>query len=445
MFASSGASKVIHVFACNEARGDLVLVDQIIPPGSSICTGMTWNDELGILACMQENSPLIIFWDVDRKERKVYDVGTKDLTFIKWCKRMDKDINAACLAVGTGKGEVYFVNPVQWKCATVKARVGRKRVRYGEWSKKLSMLFAFQCEDSGSVFVAESTMAKNVPVLREINIKGVAMSMAFNYTMPSTGKHPRRDRGNRVREKSISGDEVEEENERQILEEYSQHETLSINVGGEKLVFCRIADGEQMELSFQARYGQIIAHHWMSDALLVVGFYSGYVIIIDITKCGRELFCVELPQGSAISSATTKFCYASDTRVAAVSDGNYVTFIDLNSWQQARADIIPVSFNGTEEHFLSLSSDGSTLTVCGVQGNLWHYATRHFLQREQHSINLTAAHQFLWEELLRPVSSQALALSAMLAVSFLTVVSANLLGTSPSYFLCSFIGVTVTM
>ena len=48
------------------------------------------------------------------------------------------------------------------------------------------------------------------------------MSMAFNYTMPSTGKHPPRDQGNRVREKSVPGDDVdndEEEGESEMDEE----------------------------------------------------------------------------------------------------------------------------------------------------------------------------------------------------------------------------------
>ena len=39
-FASSGTSKVVHVFQ-KDATG-FNLLDQIMPPGSKVCTGMAW-------------------------------------------------------------------------------------------------------------------------------------------------------------------------------------------------------------------------------------------------------------------------------------------------------------------------------------------------------------------------------------------------------------------
>ena len=51
--------------------------------------------------------------------------------------------------------------------------------------------------------------------------------------------------------------------------------------GSTIFLFKATDDGDDktpVELSFQDRYGEILAHQWFGDGYIVLGFASGYVV-----------------------------------------------------------------------------------------------------------------------------------------------------------------------
>lgn len=79
--ASAGSSRVVQIF---DREGELV--DQIVPPSPSACTALEWNYDGSTLAIIQAHSAIIVFWDVETKERRLFDVACKDIVFIQWSK-----------------------------------------------------------------------------------------------------------------------------------------------------------------------------------------------------------------------------------------------------------------------------------------------------------------------------------------------------------------------
>ena len=191
--------------------------------------------------------------------------------------------------------------------------------------------------------------------------------------------------------------------------DYSANEILSLNVEGKYILFHRISDGNQTELSFESRYGDIVAHHWMSKENILVGFSGGYIVMFNIQHHDRELWCLEVPGvglsrvslngthnsrggSGTFSCASNKFVavksaafhYSEHTKVACFVDKNMVTLIDLNEQQLKCPELVQVNFMGSEDDQIVLSSDGAMLTITGPHGNLWHYVARHFLcEREK--------------------------------------------------------------
>jgi hypothetical protein len=496
-FASSGTSKVVHVFRRDVAGFNLV--DQIMPPGSKVCSGLAWTADGEILAVAQENSSLLVLWFASTKKYKTYDVGIRDLTMIKWCRV------SSHLAVGTSRGSVCIVDAFSWSHVTVERRK-RSRVRDGAWSSTTNR-FAFQCEDAGDVLIVNTEGR----VLQRICVKGAVLSMAYNSFMPRCRKRQGAGRGSSAggngAKKKMDGlvcddDEMDEEDGLEgillpggasdvavvSLSHCARNEAVSLNVNGKYILFYRISDGHQMELSFEPRYGDIVAHHWMSEKVFLVGFSGGNIVMVNVQHHDRELFCLEVPRaglaGESFGGAPTNrsglvggttgsaggssagihghdgsgnnnpaghsnaaFHYSKQSKVACFRDKATVTFIDLSGHQRSRPELVQVSFMGSEEDHIVLSPDGAMLTITGVHGNLWHYVTSHFLRAKEKpaAFSVRAAKTFLVEQFVQPVSSEVLILSTFCGILLFSLFGANLLGTSTTNFWYSLLGMAHTL
>ena len=191
--ASSGTSKVIHVFTKDhDDIKNLSIVDQIMPPGSSICTALAWDAKGEILCCAQENSSLLVFWYGKEKKYKTYDVGVRDITLIEWSNgrsssggnvgltnEQEEDTSSNIIAIGTGKGSVFLVNSIRLNHTIIDGRK-RRRVEIGKWNGK-DTHFVFCCQGRREIYVA----AVDGTLLTKIKTKIPVMSLLFNSVMPS--------------------------------------------------------------------------------------------------------------------------------------------------------------------------------------------------------------------------------------------------------------------
>ena len=164
--ASSGTSKVIHVFTKDsDDRKNLGILDQIMPPGSSICTALSWDSTGQILCCAQENSSILVFWYAKEKKYKTYDIGVRDVSIIVWSSGplsgstsvglgSGEGASSFLIAVGTGKGSVCFIDAERLTHSATENRK-RRRVEIGKWNST-GTRFAFCCQDRRDIHIAQA-------------------------------------------------------------------------------------------------------------------------------------------------------------------------------------------------------------------------------------------------------------------------------------------------
>jgi hypothetical protein len=561
--ASSGTSKVIHVFTKdhNDIK-NLSIVDQIMPPGSSICTALAWDSKGEILCCAQENSSLLVFWYAKEKKYKTYDVGTRDVSLIEWCNGEsstidnvgltnidEENVSSSVIAVGTGKGTVLLVNSVNLTHVKVDSKK-RRRVEIGTWNGNDTQ-FIFCCQDRREIYVASIIDGS---LLKKIKTKLPVISLLFSSVMPSLGgdrnnnessdeeedTHSRRNSHknaqnmrnnrnsnisskNRNNNRSKGGKNSNNMNKRKTASRSNDsngknhnnnvgnnnnklrgrrtnssknnYNIISVNLNGEAIYFYDINNENSVEISFQARYGKILGHAWMSKHLLSVGFSGGYVVVLNIQYYNRELFCVELPavrrignhniynvnyvindnnnnNNNGMSANTTlandnntntsstnialddnnsissiedgnlHFQYFPNYKVASVYTKNHLTLIDLNRWEDSLADVMHLNFGGSDDHSIAISPSGSIISVCSLEGNVWHYATRFiFGKKQSNDIDLYALNKLLLDFMLRPIPLYSLILSGCVGVVILVSFIASVLDTSPTNVFKIMIGV----
>lgn len=76
-----------------------------------------------------------------------------------------------------------------------------------------------------------------------------------------------------------------------------------------------------IELAFQERYGSIVAHRWFGDGYIMIGFSSGYVLVISTHN--KEL-SEEVHSEKYLRNTLTSVAYCESLDRAAVCGGNSV-------------------------------------------------------------------------------------------------------------------------
>lgn len=60
---------------------------------------------------------------------------------------------------------------------------------------------------------------------------------------------------------------------------------MSMVLGSKTLFFYNPANPTApIELAFQSRYGSIIAYQWFGEGFIMIGFSSGYLVVISTSK-----------------------------------------------------------------------------------------------------------------------------------------------------------------
>ena len=78
---------------------------------------------------------------------------------------------------------------------------------------------------------------------------------------------------------------------------------MSVNVGGKTLYLYKLGENDlppteqnPMELAFQDKYGKLMQHHWFGEGYLLIGFETGYVVVLSThnREMQEELYSSQL-------------------------------------------------------------------------------------------------------------------------------------------------------
>lgn len=129
---------------------------------------------------------------------------------------------------------------------------------------------------------------------------------------------------------------------------------------------------EPIELAFQPKYGTIVQYKWYNQDQIIIGFSSGYFVIIStrLDEIGQEI-----AQCRDFRDNLTDICYSPSLNYAAAAGDNCIKIHDLVDMNDIFAIITIEEERGTLDK-LSWSEDGQFLSVSTRDGSLYTYLTK---------------------------------------------------------------------
>ena len=251
--ASTESSRVVHMLR----RGNMV--DQVVPPSPSRVSGLEWDPHMGTLAIMQEHSKVVVMWNASSQTRKMLDVGVKDGLWMSWSTSRN------LLALGTSRGRVLIYDTED--CSRVQVRTEHRRsVTAGAWNKSNCLAFV---SDARSVTMCSA----EGEILDRFKVKGKPLS---------------------VRKKTSTAED---------------EDALCVNLDGKSiLLYAFSANESALELRFQPQYGTIAAYEWFNSKSVVMGFSTGFVVVVYPAEKGDEQKCLRVFKDAQL--ADISFCAA---------------------------------------------------------------------------------------------------------------------------------------
>ncbi|KAJ3160276.1 WD repeat-containing protein 19, partial [Irineochytrium annulatum] len=319
--ASVGLNNIVHITDRHGAQ-----VDSFQLPGP--CSSAGWTPDGELLVAVVESSPLITCWDATQtRTSSNIDTGMKGLHRLAWSHAGD------VLAVGSMKGNLLLYNRRTSKKIPI---IGKhsKAIVCAAWSRE----DVLACGSLDNTFTLTNLAGDTI---FQMGLKGDPSEMQW-----STMKTP-----------STSAPTA----------------VLSIVLSSKTLFFHTLSNPDSpIELAFQGKYGNIVTYSWFSDGLVMIGFSTGYFVVVstNINEIGQELFQARNHKDSlsniAISSAVGK---------AATSGDGSVKVHELTDLKDVYAILDLEDERGCLEG-LEWSEDGGFLTVGSRTGAVYSFLSR---------------------------------------------------------------------
>eukprot|EP01065_Artemidia_motanka_P034939 TRINITY_DN4291_c0_g1_i2.p1 TRINITY_DN4291_c0_g1~~TRINITY_DN4291_c0_g1_i2.p1 ORF type:complete len:1462 (+),score=461.23 TRINITY_DN4291_c0_g1_i2:98-4483(+) len=308
--------------------------DQKHLPHPGPCCGLDWDCTGETLAVMQQGSGQIVLWHQNGRKLEMLDTSLKDLTFMKWSKMGPQ------LAVGTLKGNILLYNK---KTLKKMQSMGKhtKRITCGVWSQSNKLALG------GDDKVLTISNAEG-DTLDQAHMKHEPMQIQFSDMKTAQGR---------------KGGDAES--------------TVSVNMGGKTLLLYSTNDQENpFELAFQQRYGSIVSYKWFGDGYILIGFSSGYVVVISthLKEIGQEVNSIRVHR-EHLSDVT--YCPALQ-KGASIGD-NCVKVFDMEELQKMsehRSEKFELENEFGTLMKVEWTDDGQILTISSRNGNLHTFLTR---------------------------------------------------------------------
>eukprot|EP00667_Euglena_gracilis_P000484 EG_transcript_484 len=301
-------------------------------PAGGTCIALDWDCTGEVLAVLQAQSTTIPLWNFNSKKLELLDTGMKDMTFMKWSKTGPQ------LAIGTAKGNLLIYHRKTLKKIPI---VGKhtKAITCGAWNSQNKL--ALGAEDR------QLTIS---------NAEGDTLDQAHMKHEPTL-----------IQFSDMKADERAK----------SKENTVSVNMGGKTLLLYNTTDQDNpIELAFQQRYGNIVAYKWFGDGYILIGFSSGYVVIISthLKEIGQEVNSIRFHRDNLADVTFSP----SLQKGASIGDNCIKVFdmSELSKMSEQRSEKVELDNEFGTLSRLDWTEDGQILTVSSKQGYVYAFLTR---------------------------------------------------------------------
>jgi len=318
VIASCGESRLVHVFdRQGKKRAELPLEDM------GLINGLEWDKDGETLAILQDGQQAVTVWNINVKTYTPIEVsGQKDrVTFIKWSHTLP------VLAIGSEKGSMtYYNKSTQRKIPTVGKH--SRRIVTGDWSNEGIIVTG---SDDKTLSASNS----------QGEVKGSSIQLKAEPRQLTWPKNP--------------GTDVN---------------LIACVINMKNLL---LIDGknptEPRELSFQTRYGRIVAYSWFGEdsASMLVGFSEGWFVVLN-TNTGTELFA-----GKVFNNSLDAICVCESQKKAALVGEYSVKIISLTSYKEVRSEKVELPPDSGRALAVYWTKDGQILTVSTAAGHLYGF------------------------------------------------------------------------
>lgn len=338
----SGTKLRLTVF---DRKGELY--DEVHLPASketanqTSCLQMAWDKRSEKLAVLVSGpkavtgESVLIYRVRQREPQKLETQTMKELTHLAW------DPPGHMLSVGTAKGNVLLYDSRINKTMTILGK-HTKRITCGAWSAECRLALG---GDDKQVTVS----LPNGDTVTQLMIKGEPRELHFAPEAPGAGAHAKK-----------------------------MHQ-MSVNVAGKSLYLYRLGENDQppteqnpAELAFQDKYGKLMQHHWFGESYLLIGFETGYVVVLSThnREMQEELHSSQL----FTTGALEKMSYCREISRVAASCGPTVKIVDVANGQFNELLSDKLEFdNKCEVTCLGWALDGQVLTVATTEGHVYNF------------------------------------------------------------------------
>lgn len=329
-FASVGdGQKNMYVF---DRRG--VQTDEVTLRSSTKVLNLEWDREGEILAVLQKGESYVQLWHLATKQMEVLETNNKDCSWLGWSPAGPQ------LAVGSGKGNLVIYNKRTLKKEPI---IGKhtKRICCGAWSEQ--NLLALGGEDK---------------IISLSSSDGDNRETAMVKSEPSTVK--------------FSNENCPR-----------NPNTFSVVVGGAKLLIHSPSTGDQgenqvsVELAFQAKYQNIRDHVWIPGGFILVGFETGYVVVISAERADQ---IDELSHYRYHTRQLDTLAAHFDQKKLATAGDGQLKMISMkgkfSDWKEIKTDRTYVQPDNARVCQMHWSDDGQLFTVGLDNGSIATYLTK---------------------------------------------------------------------
>lgn len=260
------------------------------------------------------------------------DTNMKDLTFVKWSKVGPQ------LAIGTAKGNLLIYNRKTLKKIPIVGK-HQKRISCGAWNSQNKL--ALGAEDK------QLTIS---------NAEGDTLDQAHMKNEPSL-----------IQFSDMKADERAK----------SKENTVSVNMGGKTLLLYNTTDQDNpIELAFQQRYGNIVSYKWFGDGYILIGFSSGYVVVISthLKEIGQEVNSIRFHRDNL-----TDVTFSPTLQKGASIGDNCVKIFEmseLSKMSEQRSEKMELDNEFGTLTRVDWTEDGQILTISSKHGYVYAFLTR---------------------------------------------------------------------